>query len=122
MDVSVGELDERMKRGENLVLFDVREPHERAFCKIATPDTIEDLHIPMADIPAHLDEVRRLAAARSVFVYCHHGVRSRMVADWLSAQGVKQVPKIGIVKVGARSSQPAHLAESGTGQKTGAVP
>ncbi len=91
MDISASELDARMKRGENLVLFDVRQPHERTFCKIATPDTIVDLFIPMADVPARLEELRGLVESRSIYVYCHHGVRSRMVADWLSAQGLANV-------------------------------
>ena len=91
MDVSVKDLDERMRRGEGLVLLDVRQPHERAYCKIDAAGTVVDWHVPMADVPARLEEVRGLAATRPMIVYCHHGVRSRMVTDWLRAQGVASV-------------------------------
>jgi len=84
-------LADRLARGDPLAVLDVREPHERACCAIRlTPETI-DLHVPMNGVPARLDEVRTASAARTLVVYCHHGVRSRMVAEWLAAQGVPDV-------------------------------
>ena len=58
-------LRERLDAGEALTLLDVREPRERAFCAIAVPPTAGDLHIPMRQIPAHLDELQAAARPRS---------------------------------------------------------
>ena len=66
-------------------VLDVREPHERACCAIG-PD---DLHVPMGEVPDRLAEIAR--APGPIVVYCHHGVRSMMVARWLETRGVAKV-------------------------------
>ncbi len=81
-------LRERLDRGETLTLLDVREPSERAFCAIPAPETAGDLHISMRDIPAHFDEIRAALAGGPLVVYCHHGIRSRHVAEWLADRGL----------------------------------
>ena len=82
------DLSRRLASGEALTLLDVRRPEERAFCAIPVPPTAIDIHIPMDEIPARLDEVRAALRRGPMVVYCHHGVRSRMVAEWLRGQGV----------------------------------
>ena len=52
------ELKTHFARGETLVILDVREPVERAFCAIPTPPTARDLHVPMGELPARLEEVK----------------------------------------------------------------
>ncbi|MFO0892011.1 MAG: rhodanese-like domain-containing protein [Isosphaeraceae bacterium] len=79
---------ERLARGEVLTLLDVREPRERAFCAIAVPPTAGDLHIPMRQVPAHLEELKAAALRGPLVVYCHHGTRSLAVAEWLAARGL----------------------------------
>jgi rhodanese-related sulfurtransferase len=63
-------------------LIDVREPAEHAICHIEGAALI-----PMQYIPTRLNELDD-AGARIV-VFCHHGVRSLSVVDWLRRQGVE---------------------------------
>jgi rhodanese-related sulfurtransferase len=78
-----------LDEGRPLVLLDVREDDERAYCAIDPPASVADLHIPMGQIAARFDEVA--SAEAPLVVYCHHGVRSMVVARWLSTRGVSRV-------------------------------
>lgn len=82
------DLRQRLDRGEPLTLLDVREPVERAFCSITVPPPAGDLHIPMREIPARLDDIQSALALGPLIVYCHHGIRSRNVAEWLAERGL----------------------------------
>ncbi len=82
------QLAERLAQGEPLAFLDVRRPNERAYCAIPLPTTALDVHIVMDEIPARLDDVRAATLHGPVVVYCHHGVRSQMVIDWLGKQGL----------------------------------
>lgn len=75
------EVKQRLDRGEKLLLVDVREPHEFAICHIEGT-----VLIPMGTIPANL---QKLDVDEDVICFCHHGMRSMDVANWLRAQGVK---------------------------------
>jgi rhodanese-related sulfurtransferase len=77
-------LRQRLGSGEVLTLLDVREPRERAFCSIGAPASAGDLHIPMREIPTRLDDIHAALARGPLVVYCHHGVRSLAVAEWLA--------------------------------------
>lgn len=66
-----------------LVLLDVREAWELAIASI--PGAV---HVPMSAIPAR---VGTFDPAQPVIVMCHHGTRSRMVAQWLESQGFTDV-------------------------------
>jgi rhodanese-related sulfurtransferase len=92
--MTAAELAERLERGERLAVLDVREPRERAYCAIVVPPASADLHVPMAQVPDRLDAIRAAAAGATLVVYCHHGVRSQMVADWLTAQGISGVANL----------------------------
>jgi len=67
----------------DVVLLDVREPHE---LDVASIDGT--LHIPMAQIPDRLDELDR---ERTIVVLCHGGMRSMQVAGFLARQGFERV-------------------------------
>lgn len=82
------QLKAHFDRGESLVVLDVREPVERAFCAIPTPPTVRDLHVPMGELPARLDEIKATQGESLLVVYCHLGVRSRQAAGWLGQQGL----------------------------------
>jgi rhodanese-related sulfurtransferase len=70
------ELNAHLESGQTRpVLLDVREPHEFNRCRIEG-----SVNIPMHTVPARLTE---LDPAREIVVICHHGMRSRMVADFL---------------------------------------
>ncbi|MCU7798806.1 MAG: sulfurtransferase [gamma proteobacterium symbiont of Lucinoma myriamae] len=56
-------------------LLDVREPWEYNICRIEGAELM-----PMQSIPAHLS---KLDPKQETIVICHHGVRSRMVAQFL---------------------------------------
>jgi rhodanese-related sulfurtransferase len=82
-EITPQELRQRQERNEELTLLDVREPWERETASIAP-----SAHIPMADIPARLQE---LDPDQHIVVYCHHGMRSLSVTGWLRQQGYEKV-------------------------------
>ncbi len=69
-------LKDRLARGENLVVVDVREPEEIAIASFAGA-----LHIPMGDIPSRISD---LDPDAEIVVVCHHGLRSAQVAGYLA--------------------------------------
>jgi rhodanese-related sulfurtransferase len=81
LEILPSEVKQRLDRGEKLLLVDVREPHEYAVCHIEG-----SVLIPMGTIPANL---QKLDVDEDVVCFCHHGMRSLDVANWLRAQGVK---------------------------------
>lgn len=70
-------------------LLDVREPFERAMAAIPAPFGVVDRFVPMRELPVRVDELQDLGTASNapLIVYCHHGVRSRRVCEWLEANG-----------------------------------
>jgi len=85
------ELRDELSSGASLLLLDVREPMERAFCAIQVTDPCRDLFVPMGQVAARVDEIMEAAQGAPIVVYCHHGVRSMAVARWLAAQGLARV-------------------------------
>lgn len=73
------------KTGE-VQFLDVREAWEHAVCHIAGA-----LHIPMGEIPTRLSEIPQ---DRPLIVVCHHGMRSRQVAEFLLARGFGDVANL----------------------------
>jgi rhodanese-related sulfurtransferase len=47
--------------------------------------------MPMSEIPSRIHELDR---GREIVVYCHHGVRSRKVAEFLVRQGFSRVANL----------------------------
>jgi rhodanese-related sulfurtransferase len=86
-------LAERLGQNEPICLLDVREPAERAHCRVPS-GTAADLHIPLRTVPENLDAIRDAAGGRTLVVYCHHGARSMMAARWLAAQGLGPVENL----------------------------
>lgn len=83
LEIMPREVKQRLDRGEKVLLVDVREPHEHAICRIEGAELI-----PMRTIPANL---QKLDIDEEVICFCHHGMRSLDVANWLRGQGVKSV-------------------------------
>lgn len=81
LEISVRDLQEKKKAGEQFLLIDVREPWEYEICRIEGAQLI-----PMRTIPANLQQ---LDIDQDVICYCHHGQRSLDVAAWLRSQGVE---------------------------------
>jgi rhodanese-related sulfurtransferase len=82
-EITPREVKERQERNEELTIVDVREPWERETASISASQ-----HIPMADIPGRVQE---LDPEQHIVVYCHHGVRSLSVTEWLRKQGYEKV-------------------------------
>ena len=80
------ELAERLKQPEMPLLVDVREPEEWQFCRIAGA-----VHLPMDQLAQRLNELDR---EREVVIYCHHGIRSQIAAQFLSRQGFKRISNL----------------------------
>jgi len=70
----------------DVVLIDVREPHEVELCRIAGAE-----HIPMRQIPEH---VGALPKDKHLLIHCHHGGRSLRVTQYLRANGYDAVSNV----------------------------
>src|SRR6185437_2954060 len=84
IETSPEDVKKRLDAGERLHLIDVREPHEHAMASIAGGELI-----PMRTIPASLPALEARAAQAPLIVFCHHGVRSLNVVQWLREQGIE---------------------------------
>lgn len=83
-EISPAEVKQMLDAGGAVALVDVREPREHDLCSIAGAELM-----PMAEVPQRLSELDALAEDKLVVVYCHHGVRSLNVVNWLRKQGVQ---------------------------------
>ncbi len=82
--IGVRELRERLNGTDGRpVILDVREPWEFSIC--ALPGST---HIPLAQIPARLGELRKDG---EIVVVCHYGIRSQHVAGFLQHEGYDRV-------------------------------
>ncbi len=77
------DLAARLKRGEDLDLVDVREPHEWDICRIEGAR--------LAPLSSFAEALRTLDSARDVVLYCKSGTRSAKAARQLQAAGFKRV-------------------------------
>ncbi|MPZ87078.1 MAG: sulfurtransferase [Nitriliruptorales bacterium] len=75
-----------LDRDDPPLLVDVREPWERTIA--ALPNS---LHVPMAEVPARVDELPR---DRDIVLYCHHGARSMQVGMWLQQQSYDRLANL----------------------------
>jgi rhodanese-related sulfurtransferase len=83
-EVSPAEVQQRASAGEKLFLIDVRQPDEYALTRIAGAELI-----PMDTVPGRLNHLESLADEGTLIVYCHHGIRSANVVNWLRNQGIE---------------------------------
>ena len=77
--MSAQALADRLTAGEDVFLLDVRERPEYDLCHLENA-----VLIPMGMIP---NNRKRIPTDKPVVVYCHHGIRSANVAEYLYAQG-----------------------------------
>lgn len=71
---------------QQAVLLDVREHDELAICHIEGA-----LHIPMGEIP---ERHEALSKESPLLVFCHHGMRSMQVVNFLAAKGYDKAVSI----------------------------
>ena len=80
--LSVTDLKQRIDRGEDVYIIDVREPFEHQIANIGGK------LIPQREVPARLGEIDR---NREVIVLCRVGMRSQVVAEFLKQSGYASV-------------------------------
>jgi len=81
-EMQVEELKQRLDRGDDLFILDVREPHEYQICNIGG-------HlIPLGDLPRRVNE---LDTSKEIVAHCRSGVRSAKAVNFLRQAGFKKV-------------------------------
>lgn len=99
-DINVAQLAEKIERGDDFLLLDVREPYEYAAghmegCR----------HIPMQQVPG---QVETLPRDREIVVYCKMGGRSARVQEFLQGAGFTKVRNLtGGIAAWARERDPS---------------
>jgi rhodanese-related sulfurtransferase len=83
-EITPAEVQRRLASPEPPVLIDVREPAEFQIAHITGAELI-----PMRSVPAALPRLEAAADTGTLIVFCHHGVRSLNVVNWLREQGVE---------------------------------
>ncbi|BDC53131.1 rhodanese domain protein [Bryobacterales bacterium F-183] len=83
LEITVAELQAKLAAGEAVHLVDVREPMEHATAAIDGAELI-----PMNTVPQRLAHLEDRAESGQLVVFCHHGMRSLMVINWLREQGI----------------------------------
>ena len=82
-EISPHDLKARLDKNDRPVLVDVREDWETKLCRLDNA-----LHIPIEELALRSEELNQ---ADEIVVYCHHGVRSAAVADYLRRLGFTRV-------------------------------
>jgi len=85
-DTSATELAERLKQENNLMLLDVREPHELEISQLQ-----DAMLIPLGELAARLSE---LDSAEEMVVFCKAGTRSARALELLVSAGFRKVKNL----------------------------
>ena len=81
-EITPAELKERLDRGDDLYILDVREPHEKQICDIGG-----DL-IPLGQLARRVSE---LDSSREIVAYCRSGKRSADAIRFLQQAGFRKL-------------------------------
>jgi adenylyltransferase/sulfurtransferase len=76
------ELKERLDRGDDLFILDVREPHEFQICNL------NGHLIPLGELPRRVHE---LDSSNEIVAHCRSGKRSAEAVDFLRKAGFRKV-------------------------------
>ena len=85
-EITPEELKARLDRNDRPLLLDVRQDWETKLCRLENA-----IHIPIEEIEVRTDE---LSPDEDIVVYCHQGVRSAAVAQYLRQLGFKSVKNL----------------------------
>jgi sulfur-carrier protein adenylyltransferase/sulfurtransferase len=99
LEITPEELVAMREKPEDFTLLDVRNPWEHSICAIEG-DTL----IPLHTLAARVHELDR---GRKIVVYCHHGNRSMVAANFLRQAGFTAVSLAGGIDLWARRIDPA---------------
>jgi adenylyltransferase/sulfurtransferase len=82
-EIEPAEVKQKIDRGDNFVLIDVREPHEYQICRIPTSRLI-----PLGELPKRVGE---LDPEAEIVAHCKSGIRSGKAVDFLKQAGFRNV-------------------------------
>ncbi len=85
-DITVSELDARLKAGENIHLIDVREPHELQISSLNGAQLI-----PLGQLASRMSE---LDSAEEIVLFCKVGPRSTRALEVLASAGFRKVKNL----------------------------
>ena len=99
-EISAHDLKSRLDGGTPPTLLDVRQDWETKLCRLENA-----VHIPIEEIELRTEE---LDPKSEIVVYCHQGVRSAAVAEFLRSLGFVDVKNLaGGLDLWARAIDPA---------------
>ncbi|GJL51051.1 rhodanese-like domain-containing protein [Candidatus Nitrospira salsa] len=84
--MTVRELKDRLDKGDDLFILDVREPHEYSMAKIDG-----SVLIPLGTLPTSLEQ---LDPNKEIVALCHKGMRSADAMGFLLQQGFSNVKNL----------------------------
>ena len=84
--ITVRELKDRLDKGDQVFLLDVREPHEFSMAKIEGSTLI-----PLGTLPQSLNQ---LDPTDEIVALCHKGMRSADAVGFLLQQGFSNVKNL----------------------------
>mgnify|MGYP000526470852 FL=1 len=87
MDITIEELKERLDKGENLNLIDVREEYEFDEFNIGAK------LIPLGELPDRLEEIDAWKD-QEILVHCRSGARSGRAKEYLESEGFTNVRNV----------------------------
>jgi adenylyltransferase/sulfurtransferase len=85
-EISAQDLKARLDGGKAPTLLDVRQDWETKLCRLENA-----VHIPIEEIELRTEE---LDPQSEIVVYCHKGVRSAAVAEYLRSLGFADVKNL----------------------------
>ncbi len=85
-EIDVVELKQKIDRGDNFVLIDVREPHEYKICNIPGAKLI-----PLGEFPQHVGEFN---PEDDIVIHCRSGMRSAKACAVLRQNGFQHVRNV----------------------------
>lgn len=85
-EITPKELKARLEGGQPPTLLDVRQDWETKLCRLENA-----VHIPIEEIELRSEE---LDPRSEIVVYCHQGVRSAAVAEYLRGLGFADVKNL----------------------------
>ncbi|MGH7908326.1 MAG: ThiF family adenylyltransferase, partial [Thermodesulfobacteriota bacterium] len=99
LEITVDEFSNLLNVRKDVVILDVREPHEYEICHINGSKLI-----PLSELPSRVNE---LDTADEIIAHCHHGVRSLRAIKFLRSMGFKKVKSLkGGIDVWAQKYDP----------------
>jgi rhodanese-related sulfurtransferase len=87
MDITIEELKDRMDKGEQLNLIDVREEYE--FDEFNIGATL----IPLGELPDRLEEIEAWKE-QEILIHCRSGARSGRAKEYLTSEGYTNVRNV----------------------------